>query len=354
MKSNNKFFKYSKTLPVDEFFQTVLYDKKFGYYFSKQPFGSDGDFITSPKITNLFSEIIAVWIISTWEIFGKPKNFNIVELGPGDGVMAKSLLNVFKKFPEFYNAQNLFLFEKSKLLKKIQKNNIKHSKIYWINNFNKIKKGPVIFFGNEFFDAIPIKQFKISNNSIFEKCYRLEKNNKIKEIFQKASISDIKIIKSYKALKNLKFIEFPKLGFKELEKIVKKISELNGCLMLIDYGYLKPHNLSTLQSVMKHKKNMILENLGNADITSHVNFSLLKEFFLKKNLKVKKIISQRDFLKNMGILDRANLLSKKMKFSDQADLYLRLKRLLSSKGMGNLFKVILTYKHFKSNYYGFN
>ena len=354
MKSNSKFFKYSKTLPVDEFFQTVLYDKKFGYYFSKQPFGSDGDFITSPKITSLFSEIIAVWIISTWEIFGKPKNFNIVELGPGDGVMAKSLLNVFKKFPEFYNAQNLFLFEKSKLLKKIQKNNIKHSKIYWINNFNKIKKGPIIFFGNEFFDAIPIKQFKISNNSIFEKCYRLEKNNKIKEIFQKASISDIKIIKSYKALKNLKFIEFPKLGFKELEKIVNKISELNGCIMLIDYGYLKPHNLSTLQSVMKHKKNMILENLGNADITSHVNFSLLKEFLLKKNLKVKKIISQRDFLKNMGILDRANLLSKKMKFSDQADLYHRLKRLLSSKGMGNLFKVILAYKHFKSNYYGFN
>ena len=259
MKSNSKFFKYSKTLPVDEFFQTVLYDKKFGYYFSKQPFGSDGDFITSPKITNLFSEIIAVWIISTWEIFGKPKNFNIVELGPGDGVMAKSLLNVFKKFPEFYNAQNLFLFEKSKLLKKIQKNNIKHSKIYWINNFNKIKKGPVIFFGNEFFDAIPIKQFKMSNNSIFEKCYMLEKNNKIKEIFQKASISDIKIIKSYKALKNLKFIEFPKLGFKELEKIVQKISELNGCLMLIDYGYLKPHNLSTLQSVMKHKKNKILK-----------------------------------------------------------------------------------------------
>lgn len=354
MKSNSKFFKYSKTLPVDEFFQTVLYDKKFGYYFSKQPFGSDGDFITSPKITYLFSEIIAIWIISTWEIFGKPKNFNIVELGPGDGVMAKSLLNVFKKFPEFYNSQNLFLFEKSKLLKKIQKNNIKHSKIYWINNFNKIKKGPVIFFGNEFFDAIPIKQFKISNNSIFEKCYMLEKNNKIKEIFQKASISDIKIIKSYKTLKNLKFIEFPKLGFKELEKVVNKISELNGCLMLIDYGYLKPHNLSTLQSVMKHKKNMILENLGNADITSHVNFSLLKEFFLKKNLKVKNIISQRDFLKNMGILDRANLLSKKMKFSDQADLYLRLKRLLSSKGMGNLFKVILAYKHFKSNYYGFN
>ena len=112
MKSNSKFFKYSKTLPVDEFFQTVLYDKKFGYYFSKQPFGSDGDFITSQKITNLFSEIIAVWIISTWEIFGKPKNFNIVELGPGDGVMAKSLLNVFKSFLSFTMLKIYFYLKK--------------------------------------------------------------------------------------------------------------------------------------------------------------------------------------------------------------------------------------------------
>ena len=81
MKSNLNFFKKSKTLPVDKFFENVLYDKKFGYYASKNPFGKEGDFITAPKISKLYSEMIGIWLVSTWEIFGKPKNFNIVELG---------------------------------------------------------------------------------------------------------------------------------------------------------------------------------------------------------------------------------------------------------------------------------
>ena len=98
MKSNLKFLKNSKILSGERFFQKRLYDKKFGYYTSKNPFGKNGDFITSPKISKLFSEIIAVWIVSTWEIFGKPKKFNIVELGPGDGSLIKRGLEVLKNF----------------------------------------------------------------------------------------------------------------------------------------------------------------------------------------------------------------------------------------------------------------
>ena len=104
---------------------------------------------------------------------------------------------------------------------------------------------------------------------------------------------------------------------------------------------------------MKHKKNNIMENLGDADITSHVNFKLLNEFFSKNGLKLKNIISQRQFLINMGIIQRAKIVAKKMKFSEQSDLYLRIKRLLSPKSMGNLFKVILAYKFDKNNFAGF-
>ncbi len=110
MKTNKIFFKNSKVLPVDSFFKNVLYDKKFGYYNSKFPLGKKGDFITSPKISDLFSEIIAIWIISCWETFGKPKNFNIIELGPGDGVLTSVLLRSFKKFPEFNSIKRMFLF----------------------------------------------------------------------------------------------------------------------------------------------------------------------------------------------------------------------------------------------------
>ena len=111
MNSNLKFFKNLKSLPVDKFFNNVLYDSKIGYYNSKQPLGEKGDFITSPKISDLFSEMIAIWIISTWELFGKPKNLNIVELGPGDGSLTKILLRSFKKFPDFNSSKKIFLYE---------------------------------------------------------------------------------------------------------------------------------------------------------------------------------------------------------------------------------------------------
>ncbi len=123
--------------------------------------------------------------------------------------------------------------------------------------------------------------------------------------------------------------------------------------MLIDYGYLEPKNKSTLQSLIKHKRNNLFNNLGEADITSLVNFKLLNEYFIKNNLKVKKIVSQKFFLEKMGIIDRANNLSKKMSFKEQSNLYLRLKRLLDLKLMGSLFKVIFTYKFKKDNFIGF-
>ena len=354
MKSNLKFFKKKKSLPVDKFLQNVLYDKKFGYYSSQVPFGEKGDFITAPTISNLFSELISVWIISTWEKFGKPEKINIVELGPGDGSLIKILLDISKKFPEFNSAKNIFLYETSDNLKKIQKSNIKNNKIKWIKNFQNLNDAPVIFFGNEFFDAIPIKQFKRIKKKLYEKNYSINENYKIQEILRKANKQDLKNIQSFKVLKNLQFIEFPKFGLIEMKKIIKTISKLNGCLLMIDYGYLKPNNQNTLQSVIKNKKNKLLHNLGKADISSHVNFSLLNEFFLKNKCKVKKVISQKEFLIKMGINSRAEIIAKKMKFRDQANLYLRLKRLLSPKLMGELFKVILVYKCKNNNYYGFN
>ena len=152
-------FKSNRLIPFDQFVETVLYKPKIGYYTKKIPFGRTGDFITAPTISNLFSEIISIWIVSSWEKLGKPRYFNFVELGPGDGSFAKVFVNTLKKFPNLFNSINIYLYEKSEFLKNIQKEKLKDSKIKWINNFDKINKGPVIFFGNEFFDAIPIKQF---------------------------------------------------------------------------------------------------------------------------------------------------------------------------------------------------
>lgn len=135
--------------------------------------------------------------------------------------------------------------------------------------------------------------------------------------------------------------------------MVKKINKFNGGILFIDYGYLNPSNKSTIRSILKHKENALFENLGKADITYLVNFNLLREFFLLKNLKVKSIVTQKFFLEKMGIIERANILSKKMNFKQQSSLFLRLKRLLDVKLMGKLFKVIFAYKFKEDNFLGF-
>ena len=121
MNSLNKYFPRTKKIPIDEFISNALYDKDYGYYSKKIPFGKNGDFITSPGISSLFSEMIALWIVAFWEHQGKPKIFNIVELGPGSGQMCATLVRVFKKFPIFFNSANIFLYERSKTLKDLQK-----------------------------------------------------------------------------------------------------------------------------------------------------------------------------------------------------------------------------------------
>ena len=351
----NSNIKLNLKVPVDEFCEKFLYDKKSGYYTNNIKFGAKGDFITSPTISNLFSEIIGIWIVSAWESIGEPKKFNIVELGPGDGSLVSVLLKVFKKFPKFYNSSKVYLYEKSNLLKKNQKVKLKNENIKWISSFNKIQGGPVIFFGNEFFDAIPVKQILRSKNQFKEKCYRINKNG-LHEAFKKASLYDISKIKSFKILKNLNFIEYPKLGFKELNKITKKISSLTGGILLIDYGYLDAINKSTLQMVKNNKKigiKSIYKNFGRADITSLVNFRLIREYFEKKGLNVKNIVTQKFFLERMGIVERARILEKKMTTKEKIDMSNTLVRLLHKKIMGELFKVIFAYKSKQNNFLGF-
>ena len=139
----------------------------------KNPFGKNGDFTTAPNISILFSEILDIWCIAFWENLGYPKKINIIELGAGNGEMMHQMIKVFQKFKKFENASKYFILEKSQFLKKIQKKKIPHNKVAWINSLNDLKNGPNIFLANEFFDALPVKQFIKKNNLWFEKKVKL-------------------------------------------------------------------------------------------------------------------------------------------------------------------------------------
>ena len=347
-KKLDKIFKKSKSIPLDVFLEKVLYDKDFGYYQKRNPFGKRGDFITSPNISNIFCEMIAIWFVSFWQDLKKPKNINFVELGPGNGDLSFVFIETLKNFPEVFRSVNIFLYEKSINLIKVQKKRVLSNKVSWIKSLKNLKKGPIIFFGNEFLDALPIKQFKKIDNNIYEKHVQ-SKSNKIDFYYKKASKSQIKKLKNYKLFNKNGIIEYPEYGFKELDLMCEKINRQNGGLLFIDYGYKRENNQNTLQSVYKHKFNDITENIGNADITYLVNFELYKRYFISKNLHVENIISQSQFLQKMGIKERFRILSDKMDKKNKLNLYRRIQRLINPSMMGENFKVIFA-KNKKSKF----
>jgi len=333
------FLKINNKIPLDKFIDKVLYDKTKGYYMSKNPIGYKGDFITAPNISIMFSEIISIWLISFWKKIGSPKKINIIELGAGNGEMMFQILKTVENFKKFKSSSNFIIYEKSPYLKKIQRKKIKYKSISWTTDLKKISDYPSIFIANEFFDALPIKQFINKGSDWFEK-YIINKDKSFQFYEKKTKIELIEKLINQKIPKYQKFVEYSPLANKKLEIISKIIKTQNGGLLIIDYGYNDKKMYNTLQSVKKHKKNFFLNNIYHSDITHLINFNFLKKKIINLKLDSVKLTTQREFLLKMGILERAEIISKNMPFSKKTDVYYRLKRLIDSNQMGKLFKVL--------------
>lgn len=336
MKSRRK-----NNIPLDEYINLSLYDKKNGYYMKKNPFGKKGDFITAPNISRLFSEMLAIWILSFWQNLGSPKNFNLIELGAGNGEMMKVLIESFKNFPNFYDSCNIYIHEKSPKLIKIQKKKLRKNKIIWLSKINKLKKNPTIFIANEFFDSIAIKQFIKLENLWFEKYVKIKNKNEAFFLNMKFDMKNFEKKIKYKISEGQNFIEYSEVGINYLKNISRIIKRNYGALLIIDYGYLEKKMKNTLQAISNHKHTNLLNNIGNCDITHNLNFWLFKKIIQNKKELKGLITTQRNFLIKLGIEKRAEIMSKKLPFSNKIDVYYRLKRLIDKKQMGDLFKVML-------------
>ena len=330
-----------KFFALDKFINEALYNTKNGYYMRNNPFGDKGDFITSPNISILFSEMLSVWTILLWQNLKCPKKINLIELGSGNGQMIYDMINSFKNFPKFFKSCKFIILEKSPYLKKIQKKKLKKFKVKWIKNLNEIQNGNNIFIANEFFDALPIKQFFKINNKWIERFVKLDKNNNKSFINIDSDIKKIEKKIGFKISNNQNIIEYSPIALKYLKNISQKINNKKGVLLIIDYGYLEDSMKDTLMAVRKHKISEPLKEFGNSDITYNLNFKLLKKITNILKLKCQGITTQREFLINLGIQQRAEIISRKLPFSKKADIYYRLKRLIDKNQMGDLFKVML-------------
>ena len=333
--------KKNDILTVDKYIYEALYNRKSGYYMKGNPFGKSGDYITAPNISILFSEMIAIWIILFWENLKRPKKFNVIELGAGNGEMIKQIIKTFDKFLLFKNCCKINILEKSIYLKKIQKQKLKNKNIKWLKNLNEVSNIPSIFIGNEFFDSLPIKQFIKKNNKWYERNVKFFKLNEPKFIDILIDIKKFEKKIGFKISHKQKFIEYSPLAIEYLKIISKKINSNSGGILIIDYGYWEKNMKNTLKSISNHKFENVLNNFGKSDITYNLSFKLIEEILKKFNLKINGMTTQKNFLLNLGILKRAEIISKNLPFSKKADIYYRVKRLIDKNSMGEIFKVML-------------
>ena len=338
MRTNNK------DLPLDQFIEFALYDKDKGYYMKKNPFGKEGDFITAPNITRLFSEIIAIWVVTFWKSIGSPKKFNLLELGAGNGEMMKVIWATLKNFPECFNSCSFSIHEKSDFLINKQKENLKSEKISWVKDIKQVNSHPTIFLANEFFDALPIKQFFKKKEDWIERFVDLKEENKAEFKEQLTDIKKIEQQLNFEISKNQNIIEYSPDTFKYLKNICSIVNKNDGGILIIDYGYLSSKMHETLQAVNNHKHSNVLEDIGDSDITYNINFNLFNKFIEQFNDLNSIVSNQKKFLTSMGILQRAEMVSENIPFSKKTDLFYRIRRLIDEKQMGELFKVMLIKK----------
>lgn len=287
-------------MPVDRYMQIC----NTHYYSTRDPFGRKGDFTTAPEITQIFGEIIGIWCINRWERAGKPAKCAIVELGPGRGTLMNDLLRGIRMVKDF--APEIHLVEISPVLTKMQQAKLKNHKVTWHTEIPELNL-PTIVIANEFFDALPIKQF------VGDK--------------ERMIIADGD---------NLAFNMPAEEGLvKEVcpqaEQIIAKLPKQTIAGALIDYGYTDNEaKIDTLQAMKKHEYTQVLENPGEVDLTAHVDFVALRKYLTKYSNKLGKIYSQKEFLLGHGADVRAKILNKEID----------LERLIDPTQMGELFKVI--------------
>ena len=297
-------------ISVAQYMEMCLSHPLHGYYKKRDPFGVGGDFITAPEISQVFGELIGLWAGTVWRLIGRPKKLGLVEFGPGRGTLMSDALRAANAVPYFSKSIELHLVETSEPLRQAQHNTLADYAPVWHQNDTTLPDGPIIVIANEFFDALPIKQFFKRQDDWYEKFVDLRnpKDAKFNEVRTNIKLTEEKL--NFEISKEQNVIEYSPVAFRYLKIIGDIIEKNEGGILIIDYGYLNQKMQDTLQAVNNHKYSNILENIGETDITYNINFNLFQKFINQyKNLDTL-VTTQKKFLTSMGILQRAEIVSK--------------------------------------------
>lgn len=308
-----------------------------GYYKGDDPLGAKGDFITAPEISQMFGELIGFHLVSVWQQMDEPKSFNLLELGPGRGTLMADILRVACRAPGFRDALKLKLFETNPALTVQQRNRLESYEPQWLENFEQFDTGPILVVANEFFDALPIRQFIRKPDGWHERMVGLADGKRVFGLSPTPTPAEAMPTAIENAEPDSLF-EVCFAGSEVMSRIAKAVSKQGGSILAVDYGYARTQTGDTLQGVRNHAYADVLEEPGETDLSAHVDFGVLAAVAREIGLAVQPLATQGEFLTRLGIVERANALSGANPGSAE-DIRTARDRLVGKDQMGDLFKV---------------
>lgn len=308
-----------------------------GYYQKERVFGAQGDFTTAPEISQMYGEMLGLWLADRWIKMGRPTAVNLVELGPGRGTCMADILRAIDPVEEFRDALDVHFVEASAQLRAEQAARVPDAR--WHDTLASVPKGPSLIVANEFFDALPIHQFEKQDGTWHERL--VSTDGDVLGITLGPCGPQFSLIDPVlESGPDGSIVEVCPPALSVIGEIADQLSRHGGAALIVDYGYRKPAAGDTFQAVKNHAfANPFLEP-GTADLTAHVNFSLLKTAATEKGLRAFGPTTQGMFLMAIGLGARAQVLAKAGGEIQQQKILSELKRLTAADQMGTLFKVL--------------
>ncbi|MES1203048.1 MAG: SAM-dependent methyltransferase [Pseudomonadota bacterium] len=326
-------------LTIAQYMAFCLHDPQHGYYSTRPALGADGDFITAPETSQMFGELIGLWCAQTFLELGAPPRCNLIELGPGSGVMMADAWRASRALPAFRDAARIYFVEPSKPLREAQKQALAKvgAEANWIDKLADAPIAPSIIIANEYLDCLPIRQFVRTQNDWRERLVGAREgdlaygfapapaNGLIPTALREAPVGAI--AETREALPAFVAV------------LAEKLKAAPGRALLIDYGTAQTTGGATFQAVRAHRSADPLAEPGEADLTAHVDFQQLAEMAQQAGLAVAGPAPQGEFLRVLGIETRAKALQAAQ--AAKADIVERQKqRLIAPEQMGGLFQAI--------------
>ncbi|MQV96887.1 class I SAM-dependent methyltransferase [Sinorhizobium medicae] len=333
-------------ISVTDYFSLCLADPQHGYYRVREPFGAAGDFTTAPEISQLFGEMIGIFLVHAWQQHGAPANAIISEIGPGRGTMMSDMLRVIRRLaPTLYGTATVHLVETSDRLREVQAKGLAEheGKIRWHESFDSLPSGFLLLAANELFDAIPIRQFVRTPQGFRERMIGLDTEDRLTFAAGAGGIDPTLLPTPAASVPEGTIFEIAPARDAVMAALCERLRAGGGTALIIDYGHLATGYGDTLQAVRNHEYDPPLANPGFADMTSHVDFEQLASRAKAEGVQVNGLVRQGDFLVGLGLLERAAALGRDKGESTQEGIRDDVERLAGSGPgkMGELFKVLV-------------